>query len=345
MDGSIRLRPSERKIALNVVRRGTDPEHRLRAHLLLLLDDGHPWALIIAVLFTSTSTISRWRKRYLEGGLDAVLCRRSRGRYCWWMVLVLRWVTLRSPTDLGLVRSRWTCESVALVLVDYGVQVSRETVRRKLKAEGLVYRRPRPVVGPKDPQRASKLRQLRHLLKHLPANEIAVFQDEVDINTNPKIGSMWMRCGEQAEVVTPGTNEKRYLSGSLSWRTGELTLTEGKPRQGRNTDLFLAHLDDLRRRYRCYRVIHVICDNAKPHSSKGVEKYLAEHGDRVKLHYLPKYAPETNPIERVWWHLHEEITRNHRCRSMEELLDMVFDWLECGSRFEIEGSVYRRAAA
>lgn len=156
---------------------------------------------------------------------------------------------------------------------------------------------------------------------------------------------MWMRRGEQAEVVTPGTNEKRYLSGSLSWRTGELTLTEGKPRQGRNTDLFLAHLDDLRRKYRCYRVIHVICDNAKPHKAQRVAKYLAEHGGRVQLHYLPNYSPDTNPIERVWWHLHEEITRNHRCRSMEELMDMVFDWLTCGPCFRIEGSVYDRAAA
>ena len=58
------------------------------------------------------------------------------------------------------------------------------------------------------------------------------------------------------------------------------------------------------------------------------------------LHYLPLYAPETNPIERVWWHLHDEITRNHRCQTMEELLGLVFRWLEVGNPFGIEGSVY-----
>jgi len=46
------------------------------------------------------------------------------------------------------------------------------------------------------------------LLEQLPAPETAVFQDEGDINTNLKIGAMWMRRGQQAEVVTPGTNEK-----------------------------------------------------------------------------------------------------------------------------------------
>lgn len=192
MDGSIRLRPAERKAALHAVRRGTDPDFRLRAHILLLLDAGQPWALIVAVLFTSTATISRWRKRYLDGGLDAVLVRRSRSRYSWWLVLALRWVTEWSPPDFGFVRSRWTCETVAIILrEDHGVRVSRETVRRKLRAEGLVYRRPRPVVGPKDPERNAKLRKLRRLLKQLPADEIAVFQDEVDINTTRRS----VRCG------------------------------------------------------------------------------------------------------------------------------------------------------
>jgi hypothetical protein len=37
MDGSIRLIPSERKTLLEHYRKSTDPEVRLRAHILLLL--------------------------------------------------------------------------------------------------------------------------------------------------------------------------------------------------------------------------------------------------------------------------------------------------------------------
>jgi transposase len=158
-------------------------------------------------------------------------------------------------------------------------------------------------------QRRWKLRKIRELLRDLPGDEAAVFQDEVDLNLNPDIGCMWMRRGEQAEVVTPGTNVKRYLSGSMSWRTGELVVTEGTRR---NAELFVRHLDDLRRRFRYCRGIHVICDNARFHTVAGsrlVRAYLAEHGDRMVLHYLPAYSPQDNPIERVWWHLHEQITR------------------------------------
>jgi transposase len=225
------------------------------------------------------------------------------------------------------------------------VEVSRETVRRWLHRGNLVYRRPRPVLGPTDEQREKKLDELRTLLAGLPEDETAVFQDEVDINTNPKIGAMWMVKGQQAEVKTPGTNEKRYLSGSIHWRTGQVFLTEGKPKQGRDTALFLAHLDELRGRLRRYRMIHVICDQAKCHTSVAVAISRHEHRARIELHLLPAYSPDCNPIERVWWHLHEEITRNHRCQTMQELLDLTFAWLKSRNPLKVEGSVYKVKAA
>jgi hypothetical protein len=58
--------------------------------------------------------------------------------------------------------------------------------------------------------------------------------------------------------------------------------------------LFLRDLDDLRRAFRHYTVIHVICDNAgihKPDKSNAVRAYLAARAKRVAVHYLPRYAP------------------------------------------------------
>jgi Homeodomain-like domain len=112
MSGSIRLRPAERKALAEEWRRAPTPDGRLRAHILLLLDDGHSWALIAAVLFTSSSTVNRWRRRYLGGGLDAVLARPARRRLGWWPALVVRLVltltpaTSASPAAAGPVR-RW----------------------------------------------------------------------------------------------------------------------------------------------------------------------------------------------------------------------------------------------
>ena len=344
MSCTIALRADQRKALLRLYRHGADPLVARRAHILLLLADGWPWDTIMAVLFTSPSTIARWQQRFLEGGIEALagrpLGRRpSLGRQ--WAGVVARWVAEHAPRDFGFLRSRWTCAlAVVLLWACFHLDVSRETVRRWLHREDLVWRRPRPVLRRKDPRRAEKLRALRRLLAGLPADEVAVFEDEVDINLNPEIGSMWMRRGRQAVVPTPGDNDKRYLAGSMNWRTGTLWVTEGGHRDGA---LFVRHLEDLRLRLRRYRVIHVICDNARFHQAarcKRVQGYLSRWGHRIVLHYLPLYAPETNPIERVWWHLHDEITRNHQCQTMEELLDLVFRWLEDGNPFTIEGSVY-----
>jgi transposase len=168
--------------------------------------------------------------------------------------------------------------------------------------------------------------------------------DEVEVHTNPKIGSMWMRRGDQTAVDTPGDNEKRVLAGSLHWRTGRLIETWGGEGEGRTAGLFCRHLDSLRRAFRHYRVIHVICDNAFNHredKSRVVRAYLAAWGHRVVVHYLPKYAPDTNPVEEVWWRLHEAVTRNHRCKSMAELIDLTLNWLDEWRFFRVRRDVYR----
>ncbi len=352
MDGTIALGWRERKRALDVFRSHSDPAVCKRAQIILLLATGWSWSQITRAMFCSTRTIDRWKKRFESGGLDALLVDGSGRPPVFGTALVacvVDWVTRKVPGDFGFLRSRWCCEAVVVLLLEiHSVKVSRETVRRWLHRQNLVWRRPRPVVGPTDPLRAAKLRKLRCLLANLPADEIAVFQDEVDINTNPKIGSMWMVRGQQAQVVTPGDNEKRYLAGSLNWRTGELIATEGMKGEGRNSILFTRHLDDLRYHLRRYRVIHVICDNARFHNPdrcRLVKQYLVEWGHRIQLHFLPTRAPETNPIERVWWRLHEAITRNHRCHTMEELLDLVFQWLEQRTPFELNREVYVKKQA
>lgn len=348
MTRSIDLSLEHRTALLDRYRKDPDPEVRFRSHILLLLDDGHTWATVATVLFRSSRTIDRWVKRFRAEGVEGVAGHKPGRPFrlaADWVKVVVEWVTTRTPGDFGFLRSRWCCEAVAILMLElHHVEVGRETVRRWLRRGDLVYRRPRPVVGPKDPERQVKLDALRTLLNGLPADETAVFQDEVDINTNPKIGSMWMVKGQQATVETPGNNEKRYLSGSIHWRTGQVFVTEGKPKQGRDTALFLAHLDDLRSRLRRYRKVHVICDSAKCHTSDEVAVYLWDHRERIELHLLPKYSPDCNPIERVWWNLHDRITRNHKCATMQELLDLTFAWLGSRNPFKVEDRMYRTAA-
>lgn len=337
MDGHLRIPRRERKPLLSAFRNAATPEERLRWHVVLLWGEGYSWDLIAAVLFCSTATISRWVDRYREHGLAGVAPVRPPRQGSWWVARVLVWIQQYTPTHFGLVRSRWTCAVLVVLLArECQVAVSRETVRRRLRQQDLVWRRPRPVLRPKDANYARKLRRLGRLLHDLPDDEVALFQDEVEVCTNPKVGAMWMRRGAQAELLTPGTNQKRHLVGSLAWGSCRLITTWAERRDGA---AFLAHLDHLRRTYRRRRRIHVICDNASFHKSKMVKAYLKRH-PRVRLHYLPRYAPETNPVERVWWHLQEEVLRNHNCPHLDDLVTLVNRWLRLNPLLPIETSLY-----
>ena len=238
MTCSVTLDARQRQALLDRYRKDPDPEVRFRAHILLLLADGHSWSIVATFLFCSSRTIDRWVKRFHQEGVEAVAGHKP-GRPCRfgaaWVAVVINLVSSKVPRNFGFLRSRWCCEVVALLMLRcYRLDVSRETIRRWLHQGGMVDRRPRPTVKPDEQERRVKLAELRQLVAGLPENETAVFQDEVDINTNPKIGSMWMFKGQQAKVETPGTNQKRYLAGSIHWRSGQVFLTEGKPKQGRN---------------------------------------------------------------------------------------------------------------
>lgn len=149
-----------------------------------------------------------------------------------------------------------------------------------------------------------------------PEDETAVGPDEVASHTNPPIGRLGMIPGPPAAGATPGPPKQRHRSGSIPWRTGPVFVTAAAPQHGRPGARFLKHRDDRRRQRRRDGTIPVLCDNAGGHPSREVIPYLGKGAGRIEVPLLPSYSPDRNPIERVWWHGHEHITRNHRCKDL-----------------------------
>jgi transposase len=100
----------------------------------------------------------------------------------------------------------------------------------------------------------------------------------------------------------------------------------------KNSALFVALLKALREDYRLARKIHVIPDNYRIHSSQIRQGAMAEFDGRIVPHFLPPYCPNENKIERLWQDLHSEVTRNHNCPTMDELMENVHVFLKPRSR-------------
>ena len=134
----------------------------------------------------------------------------------------------------------------------------------------------------------------------------------------------WMRKGKQRPLKTPGTNRKVWISGAHNFRTGAFHWVRG---EHKNDELFIELLDRLRRIYRCHKELHLAMDNDSSHTSKRVERYVEGPGGRICLHPLPSWSPESNPVELVWWSLHEAVRRNHECSGLDELVEFAEHYL------------------
>jgi transposase len=208
-----------------------------------------------------------------------------------------------------------------------GVQVSVTTIDRMLRALGARWGEPRPVVACPWSKAAKvhRLARIRRLIRRLPTEEVAVYQDEVEVHLNPKLGRDWMLPTCQREVLTPGQNVKRQVAGTFEPRTGRLIWVWG---ERRDSALFLDLLRTLLKAYPTAQRIHVILDNCGSHSSRATQYALATpEFKRLKLHFLPPYSPLDNPIERLWLDLHDNVTRNHTCRTIDELSARVDHFL------------------
>jgi transposase len=130
----------------------------------------------------------------------------------------------RAPRLCGWGRTRWSCATVALELCGRRrIPVSGETVRRWLHELGGEGKRATLRAKADDPERVEQWARIGVACEQLRAGAALCFAAEVDSNLLPQVGYHWRPKGEQAEVLTPGTNEKRYLAGALEMTTGTIT--------------------------------------------------------------------------------------------------------------------------
>ena len=305
---------------------------RLKGHYLVIVNliNGRSPRETAEALSMDPSTVYRVAQRFREQGEVGLFDRREDNgevRLDEWYLSELYKVVQGCPEDYGWRRPTWTRELLVKTLKERtGMTIHVGTMSRALKMIRARRGRPRPTVGcPWSKRRKNKrIRSIREMLASLPKGHVAVYEDEVDIHLNPKIGLDWMVRGQQKEVLTPGRNEKRYLAGAMNAVTGELVWVEGARKC---SDLFIALLGKLAQVYAHAKVIHVILDNYRIHHSRITHMVVGSSRGKIVLHFLPPYCPNENKIERLWQDLHAEVTRNHRCSSMDELMHNVLRFL------------------
>jgi len=327
-----KLSSRERKIMRSYAKGASDAGLRMRCKIILALVRGSSSTELIHSRMASSSQVYYVMHRFIDQSLLGLADRREDNgepKVTEEYEAELFAIVPGSPRKHGYRRPTWTQELLILVLQKRtGIRISPTTMSRLLKRLQIRLGRPKPIVGCpwKKRRRVKRLREIRTLIESLPEDEVVLYVDEVDIHLNPKIGPDWMLRGTQKTVLTPGKNQKRYLAGALNARTGRLTWVEA---DRKNSQLFVLQLWRLiGRDYPQATRIHLILDNYRIHSSLQSQAALSRLEGRVVLHFLPPYCPDHNRIERVWRDLHDNVTRNHQCRTMKELMAEANHWLK-----------------
>lgn len=325
--GTIVLRPRQRSGLVDLVRECTDAAERTRALIVLRSAEGWTRPRIAAALSCSVGLVGRVRRRWSQEQAAGLVDRREDNgdrKVTDAYVEILLWVLSLSPPDFNHRRPTWTQPLLVQTAEKYtGVRISVSRMSRLLKELKVRRGNPKPLAPCPWSQRARTRRMnlIHRLIDTLPPDQAAVWEDEADLDLNPRIGPDWTLPGTQRTVMTPGKNVKRYTAAVLDATTDRLTWVMG---QKKDSGLFIALLRRLLSVYADARVIHVILDNYVIHSSRRTQAWLKEHGARIRLHFLPPYCPDDNRIERcVFREMHANVTRNHRCEEIEELVHEV----------------------
>lgn len=324
-----------------------DARYRTRCLIVLRADDGWKPGRIAAALNCSPSHVNRTVNRFVSDGLCGLIDRREDNgtlkadeRY----VATVRRMLRKRPRDFGHRRTTWSKRLlIATAKKQTGVTVSKTTMGRVLKTLRARRGRAKPL-GPCPWSKARKNRRMaliHRLIDTLPPDDIAVWEDEADIDLNPKIGSDWTLPGAQRKVLTPGKNVKRYFAAAMDAQTGRLTWVKSR----RKTSLlFIELLRKLLKLHANKKAIHVILDNFAIHSSRQTQRWLAENGQRIRLHFLPPYCPDDNRIERkLWREVHANVTINHDRNAIEALCDDVVQYMMAQNRRAITVAESRAA--
>ena len=324
---TIVLHPQTREKLRRVARRIKDSDTRVRYLIVIRCSQGHSGKRISRELGCSASTVSRTLDRYDAFGEAGLIDRREDNgdtKVDTLYVQTVRWMLDGTPQDFLHRRPTWTKGLLIETTRIYtGVTVSKTTMGRVLKQIKARRGRAKPIAPCPWSEAAKQQRMtlIHALIDTLPSDQTCVWEDEADIDLNPRIGCDWTLPGQQRRVMTPGKNVKRYYAAAMDAVTDRLVWVKGLRK---NSRLFIELLKKLAKTHADKAVIHVVLDNYCVHTSRQTNLWLRQFGQKFRLHFLPPYDPDDNRIERkVWREVHANVTINHRCSSIEQLCGEV----------------------
>lgn len=267
------------------------------------------------------ATLHRWLARYDLQGVNGLARRSGSGRPRKLTELGeadFRWLVLQPASAFGYETDLWTVARLQVVLEGYvGIDLSKDTVWRRLREAGLTYQKPERHYWEADEEaRQEWLRRevprIRKTVRKFQA--ILYFQDEANVSLTAFLGKTWSLRGVTPQVKVTGRRGGVAAISAIARRGHLLFRLYDKRIASAEVIEFLEQM----LKHHARRHLVVVMDQAPPHVSKVTTAFI-DNQPRLHVFHLPKYSPDWNPDEKVWNHLKHHELKAHRAKTKEEL--------------------------
>lgn len=266
----------------------------------------HGITLVSKIYSISRTTLTEWIKHVRSGAFEKLKAPPQRKR------------KNKIDSNQGNEIKEWITQDPQLTLeaikvklqAKYGLMVSRSTVQRALKKMKYSYITPRGKHVKQDPKKVEEFKKnIASDLKKIEHTRVFFF-DESRFGTHSKIGHGWFQTGSRPRVKMKLGFENFYLYSSVDINDGSnfsLILPNV------NTDNMNMFLSKMSEEY-SNDIAILIMDGAGWHKSKDLK---LPHN--IRIIHLPSYAPELNPVERLWLYIKSNVLRNKLYETLDDL--------------------------
>jgi transposase len=286
---------------------------QLRIRAVRQVEQGAHPEEVAAGLGMTRAAVYGWLAKYREGGLEALKARPVPGRPPTLsgaqLQRVYTLVVGNDPRQLQFAFALWTRAMVReLIRREFDVRLSEVSVGRLLRKVGLSPQRPLYRAYQQNPEavagwKAETYPQLRREAAQVGAT--IYFADEAGVRSDYHAGTTWAPVGQTPVVATTGD---RFGVNLISAVTAKGALRFAAYDGSLNGPVFIDF---------CRRLLHdaqgpvfLVLDGHPVHRSNAVKQFADSTNGRLRLFFLPGYAPELNPDEWVWKNIkHDRIGR------------------------------------
>ena len=283
-------------------RQAADKREAYRINAVILLGDGWTAEQVAQALLIDPDTVRDYFKRYRQGGISRLCEVEYHGGTCWLnaeQMLLL---------DVHLQQNLYFCAKDVAQWVEqqFGVCYSESGMTALLHRMGYVYKKPKLVPGKADAQaQEAFLETYEELKANKGAQDPIYFMDACHPQHNPVPAYGWIRRGETREIPSNTGRQRVNINGVIDLERMEPVVRFDDMINAASTIELFKQIEQANPNA---EHIHILCDNARYYRSKAVSAFLEI--SRIKLVFLPPYAPNLNLIERLWKFFKKQVLYN-----------------------------------